>query len=148
IAGAGVTGSYSFERDLRMAPGDQVELAGWAFRFEGIREVRGPNYHSQMGTLTVTRNGRQVTQLQPEKRRYQGGQVMTEVGLHGRLARDLYVALGEPLDGGTWSLRIHVKPGVRWIWLGGALIALGAALAAADRRYRIRAIARKGATAA
>ncbi|MCC6295220.1 MAG: heme lyase CcmF/NrfE family subunit [Pseudomonadales bacterium] len=139
IAGAGVTGSYSLERDLRMAPGDRLDLAGWEFRFEGVREVAGPNYRSQKGVVTVTRAGQPAMRLQPEKRRYLGGQVMTEAAIDAGLWRDLYVALGEPLDGEAWSVRVHVKPGVRWIWLGGAWIALGAALAAADRRYRTRA---------
>ena len=139
IAGAGVTGSYSLERDLRMAPGDRLDLAGWEFRFEGVREVAGPNYRSQKGVVTATRAGQPVARLQPEKRRYRGGQVMTEAAIDAGLWRDLYVALGEPLDGEAWSVRVHVKPGVRWIWLGGAWIALGAALAAAGRRYRTRA---------
>ena len=138
IAGAGVTGSYSVERDLRMAPGDQLQLGGFEFRFDGVREVPGPNYRSQTGTLAVTREGRLVTVLTPEKRRYLGGQVMTEAGIDAGLARDLYVALGEPLGEGAWGVRLHVKPGVRWIWLGAALMALGGAVAAGDRRYRVR----------
>jgi len=141
IAGAGVTGSYSLERDLRMAPGDRLDLAGWEFRFEGVREVQGPNFRSQLGSLTVTRGGQPVALMQPEKRRYLGGQVMTEAAIDAGLWRDLYVALGERLDGEAWSVRVHVKPGVRWIWLGGVWIALGAALAVADRRYRTRATA-------
>ncbi|HEX4882303.1 MAG TPA: heme lyase CcmF/NrfE family subunit [Porticoccaceae bacterium] len=141
IAGAGVTGSYSVERDLRMAPGDRLDLAGWEFRFAGVREVAGPNYRSEVGTLAVTRAGQPVTRLQPEKRRYLGGQVMTEAAIDAGLGRDLYVALGEPLDDGAWSVRVHVKPGVRWVWLGGVLIALGAVVAVADRRYRAKAVA-------
>jgi cytochrome c-type biogenesis protein CcmF len=139
IAGAGVTGSYSVERDLRMAPGERVALGGFEFRFDGVEEALGPNYRRQTGTLVATRNGRPEAVLMPEKRRYLGGQVMTEAGIDAGLGRDLYVALGEPLGEGAWAVRLHVKPGVRWIWLGGALVALGALVAAGDRRYRVRA---------
>ena len=63
---------------------------------------------------------------------------MTEAALHPRLHRDLYVALGEPLDGEAWALRIYVKPYVRLIWLGGLLVAVGALLALLDKRLRGR----------
>jgi len=64
--------------------------------------------------------------------------VMTEASIDAGLFRDLYVALGEPLEGGAWAVRIHYKPFVRWIWLGGLLMAIGGALAAADKRYRLQ----------
>jgi len=48
--------------------------------------------------------------------------------------------MGEPLGGGAWSVRIYVKPFVRWIWYGAMLTALGALLAVADKRYRRRGV--------
>jgi len=63
---------------------------------------------------------------------------MTEAGIDASLARDLFVALGEPLeDGRAWSIRIQTKPFIRWIWLGTIFMALGRLLAAMDRRYRL-----------
>jgi cytochrome c-type biogenesis protein CcmF len=84
------------------------------------------------------RDGDALAQLHPEKRRYNArrDQVMTEASIEAGLFRDLYVALGEPLANGAWAVRIHYKPFVRWIWLGGLLMALGGGLAAADKRYR------------
>ena len=124
--------------NLRMAPGERQALGGFEFHFAGVDEVFGPNYRSQRGEVRVTRQGRAVAILAPEKRRYLGGQVMTEAGIDAGLTRDLYVALGEPLGADAWAVRLHVKPGVRWIWLGGALIALGGVVAVCDRRYRAR----------
>ena len=63
---------------------------------------------------------------------------MTEAAIDPSLGRDLYVALGESLGNDNWSMRIYYKPMVRWIWLGGIMIALGALLAAFDRRYRLK----------
>ncbi|SCZ57980.1 heme lyase CcmF/NrfE family subunit [Thiohalomonas denitrificans] len=137
----GVTFSSYFgeERDLRMAPGDSVEVAGLAFNFEGVDQRRGPNYMSNTGVVRVTDGDRQVALLETEKRVYNvQGMPMTEAGIDAGLTRDLYVAMGEQLDdSGAWALRIYHKPFVRWIWLGGLLMALGGLLAASDRRYRL-----------
>jgi len=137
--GVVLTSQFSAQRDLRMAPGESVELAGYQFRFEGTHHFEGPNFTSDKGTIVVTRNGSAVATLHPEKRLYSvQNSMMTEAGIHGSLTRDLYVALGEPLDNGAWAVRVHIKPFVRFIWLGGLLMALGGVLAALDRRYRLK----------
>ena len=60
------------------------------------------------------------------------------------LTRDIYVSLGDPLEGGdgAWSVRVYFKPFVSWIWAGAVLMALGGLLAASDRRYRLKSTAR------
>ncbi len=137
IAGVGVTSSYSDQRDVRMAPGESVQVGAYEFVFDGVHQSDGPNYRAETGTVTVRRGGRVVASLYPEKRRYfASNQVMTEADIDGGLWRDIYVALGEPLDNGAWALRLYVKPLVRWIWLGALMIALGGLLAALDKRYR------------
>jgi cytochrome c-type biogenesis protein CcmF len=147
IAGVGVTASYSAHHEARMLPGDSLVVAGYEFHFAGVTEQAGPNYRAQIGAFDVHRDGRLVAHLEPEKRRYQGGQVMTEAGIDGRLDRDLYVVLGESLDDTAWAVRLDVKPLVRWLWLGGVLIALGAVIAVGDRRYRRSAPMRTAAAA-
>lgn len=139
VAGIGITTVYSVERDLRMAPGQRAEVAGYQFQFTGTEPRRGPNYAAERGTVLVTRDDEPVAELHPEKRRYhaRGEQLMTEAAIDANLWRDLYVALGEPLGGGAWAVRLHYKPGVRWIWLGALLMAAGGGLAAADKRYRL-----------
>ncbi|WP_434772055.1 heme lyase CcmF/NrfE family subunit [Pseudomonas entomophila] len=133
----------SAERDLRLAPGEDVTLAGYVFHFEGAAHAEGPNFVADRGTLRVTRDGHEVAVLHPEKRLYSVQRsVMTEAGIDAGFTRDLYVALGEPLENGAWAVRIHVKPYVRWIWLGGLLTGLGGLLAAFDRRYRAKVTAR------
>jgi cytochrome c-type biogenesis protein CcmF len=75
--------------------------------------------------------------LFPEKRRYLASQsIMTEADIQVRWLGDIYVALGEPLENGAWAVRVHIKPLVRFIWIGGVLIALGGVLSIFDRRYR------------
>ena len=137
VVGAGMTSLYSVQRDIRMEPGDVAQVAGYQFEFRGMRDVQGPNYLADQASIVVTKNDRYINELTPEKRRYvASGQTMTEAAIDGRLMRDLYVALGEPLKGDAWAIRVYVKPFVRWIWLGGLLISIGGLLAVLDKRYR------------
>lgn len=130
---------YSAERDLRMAPGDSVEVGAYHFTFEGTRQHMGPNYSADLGTVRVREGGREIAVLHPEKRVYRVQRMpMTEAGIDAGFLRDLYVALGEPLENGAWAVRLHVKPYVRWIWLGGLMTAFGGLLSVMDRRYRVK----------
>jgi cytochrome c-type biogenesis protein CcmF len=128
---------YSEERDIRMAVGDTLDLAGYHFEFKGTTSVTGENYIAERGALVVSKNGAEIATLSPEKRNYNAQRsMMTEAAIDPGLWRDLYVALGEPLDNGAWAVRIQYKPFVRWLWLGGILIAAGGLLTVADKRYR------------
>ena len=137
ILGVVVTITYSEGRDVRMKPGDSVVLAGYDFTFEGVQKVRGPNYLADQAEFNVTREGEFVAKLRPEKRFYSVAQnVMTEADMDPGLMRDVYVALGEKVGDTAWAVRVHVKPFVRWIWLGGLLVALGGFVTLLDKRYR------------
>jgi cytochrome c-type biogenesis protein CcmF len=138
---------FDVEKDVRMSPGQSIELAGYTFRFEGVQMVPGPNYRADQGSIRVFKEGDEVALLHPQKRTYLvQTKPMTEAGIDAGFTRDIYVSLGEALGGGDWSLRLYYKPFVRWIWLGGILIAIGGLLAASDRRYRIKDLATEAAT--
>jgi len=135
--GVSMVKTYEVERDVKMAPGDTTEIAGHLFTWRGVRELQGPNYAAAQGLVEVTRSGKPVTTLRPEKRVYRVQQnPMTEAAIDTGFTRDLYVSLGEPVDGGAWIVRVYYKPFVDWIWGGCVLMALGGLLAASDRRYR------------
>ena len=138
---AGITGvkSYEVERDVRMGVGDVVTIAPYAFRLQGMSEVKGPNYRAVRADVEVLKNGQPMDRLYPEKRRYfSTAMPMTEAAIDTGFMRDLYVSLGDPIDGPTpqWSMRVYYQPFVPWIWAGVLLMVLGGALAAVDRRYR------------
>ncbi|MGB5539164.1 MAG: heme lyase CcmF/NrfE family subunit [Gammaproteobacteria bacterium] len=138
IIGVTFVTQFEAEQDVRMSPGQSIDMAGYSFRFDGVRSVQGPNYRADQGSIVVSRDGKEVTTLTPEKRTYTVQTMpMTEAGINAGLMRDIYVSLGEGLGGGDWSLRLYYKPYVRWIWLGGLLIAAGGLFAALDRRYRL-----------
>ncbi len=137
VVGAVVVTQLSEERDLRMAVGDQLEVSGYTVVFESLAPIEGPNYAASRGEFALLQNNILVSRLHAEKRRYfASGQMMTEAGIDAGFTRDVYVALGEPLDDGAWSVRVQYKPFVRWIWLGAILMGLGGLVTAFDRRYR------------
>jgi cytochrome c-type biogenesis protein CcmF len=137
IIGVAVTTSFGTDRDVRLGAGDSAELAGYRFQFDGVREFPGPNYRAERGEVRVFRGDKQIATMFPEKRFYPiQDQPMTEAAIDIGFTRDLYVALGERLDDGSWGVRLYYKPLIRWIWLGPTLMALGGLLAASDRRYR------------
>jgi cytochrome c-type biogenesis protein CcmF len=138
IVGVTMVRGYETEKDVRMAVGDTVAAAGYVFRLDGLEQVPGPNYQATRGIVRVTREGKDVASLYPEKRFYTVQQMpMTEAAIDPGLTRDLYVSLGEPLGEGAWVVRVYHKPFVDWIWGGGFLMALGGLIAVSDRRYRL-----------
>jgi cytochrome c-type biogenesis protein CcmF len=143
----GVTFSVALteSRDVRMAPGDSFDLESYHFELREYRQVRGPNYTADEGVIQVTKNGRFVSEIFPQKRHYTArAQTLTEAGISGNLWRDLVITMGEPLTEGAWAVNIQVKPFIRWVWYGAMLMAFGALLAVADKRYHRGAIAQGG----
>ena len=140
VIGVTLVKTYEAEKDVRMAPGDTVELGGHVFRLERVGDAKGPNYLAARATMTVTRDGRAVTTLYPERRVYRVQESpMTEAAILYGIFRHLYVALSEPVGADAWIVRVHYKPFVSWIWGGCILMALGGLFAASDRRYRVTA---------
>lgn len=148
VLGVVLTTVYSVEEDLRMGAGDIYQMAGYDFRFDGVRLAQGPNYRAFEGVLHVSKNGEPVAELHPQKRNYfSGGNTMTEAAIDTGLFRDIYVALGEPMDrsnpSGDWAVRLQYKAFVVWIWLGAMLMSIGGGIAVADKRYRKAKAARQ-----
>ena len=140
VVGVAMVGGYQEEKDVRMEPGDTVHVGGYGFRLIGVKEAPGPNYRASVGIVELSKDGRVLKTLNPEKRNYFSSQMpMTEAAIDAGLTRDVYVSLGEPLDSaGAWSVRVYYKPFVDWIWGGCLLMGLGGFVAMLDRRYRLR----------
>ncbi|HAS15265.1 MAG TPA: heme lyase NrfEFG subunit NrfE [Idiomarina abyssalis] len=139
LIGISLVSHYEQERDIAIAPGQSANVMDYQVVFERLEHREGPNYDADEGLFTVYQDGEQITQLTSEKRFYRVQRTsMTEVGLDASLLRDIYIAMGEPLDDETWAIRFYIKPFVRWIWLGAIIMAIGGAMALADKRYRKR----------
>jgi cytochrome c-type biogenesis protein CcmF len=140
IIGVTLVTGYQAEKDVRMNTGDTVSVGGYDFRMQGVTEVMGPNYRAARAQIEITRNGKEFRTMYPEKRSYlASGNAMTETAIDTGLFRDLYISLGEALPDGAWSVRVHYKPFVSWIWGGALLMAMGGGLAVSDRRYALAA---------
>jgi cytochrome c-type biogenesis protein CcmF len=132
-----LTSQYAVEQDLKMSPGQSQENAGYSFVFDELAVVRGPNFMAEEGRFSVYLNDELVAKLAPQKRRYlASGQSMTEAAIDAGFWRDIFIAMGEPIGDDAWSIRLHYKPFVRWIWFGAILMGAGGLLTVSDRRYR------------
>jgi cytochrome c-type biogenesis protein CcmF len=129
--------TYTRERDLALAVGEAGQVGEFEYRLTGLSGVEGPNYDALRGEVVVTEGGKPVGVLYPEKRNYWvQRQVMTEAGIDMQWTRDVFVALGEDLGAGRWSVRAQVRPLINYVWFAAVLMALGGIWAACDRRYR------------
>jgi cytochrome c-type biogenesis protein CcmF len=139
VIGVTLVGGYQTEQDLRMELGSSANVGGYDFKLVGLREKPGPNYQAVQATVEISKNGKLVDTVYPDKRLYTVSRMpMTEVAIDRGITRDVYVSMGEPLgEGRAWSMRLYVKPFVNWIWGGCLLMAIGGLLAVADRRYRV-----------
>ena len=139
VIGIAFSTQYSVERDVRMKAGDSVDIHSYHFVFRDVHNLQGPNYSGGVGIIDVSRNGKPEAVLHAEKRFYTAARtMMTEAAIDGGFTRDLYAALGEELDNGSWAVRIYYKPFVRWIWFGGVFMAVGGLFCLLDPRYRSR----------
>jgi cytochrome c-type biogenesis protein CcmF len=149
IAGVTVVTSYQSEKDVKMNVGDTVNVGGYQFRLNNLAQVQGPNYQAVRADIEVTRNGSPVAMMQPEKRSFTASQnVTTETAIDRNVFRDLYLSLGDEVEGGAWTVRVYHKPLVNWIWGGALLMAIGGGFAVTDRRYALAARKASGAISA
>jgi cytochrome c-type biogenesis protein CcmF len=148
VFGIATMESRRMERDVSLAPGQEATLGTYAFRLESVEDVEGPNYSAVRARITVTRNDKPETVLLPERRQYDvQQQSLAEASLGLSWGRDLLATLGDPVGNDAWSVRLQVRPVMRFVWTGALLMAIGGLLATFDRRYRRRREAQQQALA-
>lgn len=127
------------EREVRVKAGDITQLGPYQFLLISTEGVAGENYRGIRADFEITKRNHHITNMYPEKRIYTvRDMVMTKVDIHPGIFRDLYIALGEPLDNDYWSVRLYYKPFVRWIWCGGFIMMLGGILAMLQRKQIVK----------
>ena len=139
VFGIAMSQNFSIEKDVRMREGDSVQILDYQFTFKGLKITDGANYQGGTADIAITKNGKPEATLHAEKRFYNVSKMgMTEAAIDWGFSRDLYAALGEQLEDGSWGLRLYYKPFIRWIWFGGLFMAIGGFLCMLDKRYGIR----------
>ena len=140
VLGVTVVSAFGIESDRAMRVGETLEVGGYEFEMQDLRNVEGPNYSAIEAVVEIRKDGEFVGTVRPQKRQYLVQKSwMTEAGIFATWNKDLFVALGDQLGSGSWSVRIQYKPLIRFIWFGALVMALGGLIAVTDRRYRLRA---------
>jgi cytochrome c-type biogenesis protein CcmF len=139
----GITAEYSWKQEqiVVMKPGEAINLGDGTITLTGVTPRTGPNYQDQVARFVIREGGAVVAEVESAKRLFTARQMPTsEVGLVTRgLFSQYYVALGEPQDGGGWSVRMYYKPLILLIWLGTVVMSLGGLISLTDRRFRVGA---------
>ncbi|MEG6510075.1 heme lyase CcmF/NrfE family subunit [Methyloligella sp. 2.7D] len=140
VIGVVATTAWRVEDITALKPGESTEIAGYTLRFEGVRESEGANYAERVGFFDVSRGGEAITRLTPSKRHFNvEGSATTESAIHVSWRGDLYAVLGDPLEGGAYTVRVYFNPLVRLIWLGALVMFFGGGVSLFDRRLRVGA---------
>jgi len=145
VAVLGMTGASAWKEEAvaRLEPGGSTTVGGYEYRLDAVRRVPGPNYWAYRAHFTVTRDGREIVQLEPERRFYLVQRMpTTEAAIHTNGIADLYAVIGDPDGKGGWTVRIYREPLVPLIWGGILVMAAGGLLSLSDRRFRVGAPAR------
>jgi len=139
VIGVAMTSFHSVEKNMKMAVNDRVEIADYEIIFDTFGETNEKNYLARRGVFSIYQNQSFVARLAPEKRVYTVQKnVMTEASIDAGFLRDIYIALGDRFPDGSWSVRLQVKPYMRWVWLGAIFMAIGVIFVLSDSRYRSR----------
>lgn len=138
LLGIAVSNGYGMQKDVQMSQGESVNLAGYTIQYKQESPLTGPNY-TGIQTLFAVSNQEKTRYIYPEKRVYNVGKMtMTESAIDVTPFRDIYIALGEPMENHAWTVRLYYKPLVRWIWTGGFMLLLGGGLALLDRCFHLK----------
>ncbi len=140
VLGVTAVSAFNIESDRALTPGETIQVGDFEFEMRELRDVEGPNYSAIEAVVDIRREGEYMATVRPQKRQYLVQKNwMTEAGIYATWNRDLFVALGDQLGNGAWSVRVQYKPMIRFIWFGAFIMALGGLIAVSDRRYRLKA---------
>lgn len=139
---AGIVGVSAWRQETVVAlkAGESTGLAGYTLTLERVGTRQGPNYEALTGVIRVTREGREVAVMMPERRNFPAErQEKTEAAIRSTGLADLYIVIGENNGQGAWTIRAYYNHLAPWIWVGAVIMAAGGAISLSDRRYRVGA---------
>jgi len=138
VLGAVFETTWKIEAAEALPVGGGLDVGAYHVSLDAVNPVAGPNYDADRGLITITRDGRPVCKVEPERRTYTtGGQTTSEVGLCYRGASHVYIVLGERRDGGTYLVRAYWNPWASLIFLGPVIMGVGGLVSLSDRRLRL-----------
>jgi|TARA_B110000003_G_C16230486_1_gene370993 cytochrome c-type biogenesis protein CcmF len=140
ICGAVADSAWRTEVVINAKERDKTSIAGFDAQLKTVDRLEGPNYHLERATIVISKNGKYVTTVFPERRFYPVQQMpTTEAAIYTTFLADIYVSLGEGGKDQGWTLRLWYNPLIPWIWAGCLIMVLGGLISLSDRRLRIGA---------
>lgn len=135
--GAVMSSYFGSELGVRLAPQQSQQLGQFEFHYDRFSNEIGPNFTAEVAFFSVSKQGKPYAEIVPERRYYDvRTMTMSEVGLDAGFWGDLYIVMGDNLGKGEFTFRLHYKPLIRWLWLGGILMALGALCSAINLKRK------------
>ena len=135
--GAVMSSYFGSELGVRLAPQQSQQLGQFEFHYDRFSNEIGPNFTAEVAFFNVSKQGKPYAEIVPERRYYDvRTMTMSEVGLDASFWGDLYIVMGDNLGKGEFTFRLHYKPLIRWLWLGGILMALGALCSAINLKRK------------
>lgn len=138
LAGMAANAAFTSERLAIAKPGEQLSVGPWLVQLNGVTPTAGKNWTGLEAELSASR-GQGLVTLRPQTRYFTDPPAETnEAAIQTFWNGQLYMVIGKPDASGAWQVRFWWKPFVTLIWLGGALIALGGAIALIGRGWQKR----------
>lgn len=135
--GAVMSSYFGSELGVRLTPQQSQQLGQFEFHYDRFSNEIGPNFTAEVAFFSVSKQGKPYAEIVPERRYYDvRTMTMSEVGLDAGFWGDLYIVMGDNLGKGEFTFRLHYKPLIRWLWLGGILMALGALCSAINLKRK------------
>jgi cytochrome c-type biogenesis protein CcmF len=136
LAGA----AFNQDREKELGYGDRMTIGPYTLTCRSYTQDDKPNYESEWAIIDVSKNGKPVTTLYPERRFYKASQqTATMVANRSTLKEDLYLVYeGLNQQTGHPIIKAHLNPLVMWIWLGVLIMVGGTILALVPNSAAIR----------
>ncbi|UKH14581.1 heme lyase NrfEFG subunit NrfE [Actinobacillus pleuropneumoniae] len=130
VIGAMMNSYYGDEIGVRLKPQQQADLAGFTFKYEDYQDGIGANYTSENALFSISKAGKTLATVVAERRYYDiRTMTMSEVGLYHHGLDDIYIVMGDKFGNLEYAFRLHYKPYVGALWLGGIIMVIASILA-------------------
>ena len=130
VIGAMMNSYYGDEKGVRLKPNESATLAGFSFTYNDYQDVIGANYTAERAIFKIAKENETLAQVTPERRYYDvRTMTMAEVGLYHHFLDDIYIVMGDKFGNLEYAFRLHYKPYVRALWLGGIVMVFASLLA-------------------
>jgi len=131
--------AFTIEAQDELSVGDTLQLGAYSFKLTGLQQANNPNYANSTATVEVSREGKLLQVMRPERRFYHASQQPTsDVAIRPRLKEDLYVVYaGTSNDGQKPVIQVFVNPLVNWVWVGAFVVLFGTLVALVPSKVKL-----------